>query len=699
MADENIKKTDESLEKDQFQFVQKEEKIYDKKFQTKPIGYFKDAMIRFARNKTNVIATTILGTLILLSVFVPILSSKNAEALESQLAHLPPRMPILENFGIADGTSEFEEIPISYDNPYINEETGEPYLDPVTGDPLYLPEGEYSRFIEEGTLINYVIECNDADEGCEGGFVQLSKGVANKPVAFYSTAASVNDTGETVFNVQTFTGISSPTEAILELKLDINNAFNDNVFNGRAEVVAYLQANDAEKTMVKIFDSSDSSTYDSLTDDGIYTVEFSDLPDLDFDNNNYKFVLSYDSNIKDSVVIDYIRLSARRGNTRYGDQGPFGRHLIYADGYELSNFALTTDVFTEDNESVFVGSVLRVGGERLTASYTVDSYAKAFGPVLREGFPGSEFLELVQGCTYADGTAYDVDDPQPGLMSDDCAIYELVSRNDEDAVNIGGEIYYTYDVYLNYRVYAGYDEIPYYLFGTSAAGFDMVKLIWIGLRTSLLIGLLVSFINIAIGVVYGAISGYYGGQVDIIMQRFAEIIGRIPWLVTLSIMMAYFEAGFTSLILILIISGWIGVASITRTQFYRYKGREYVLASRTLGAKDGRLIFRHILPNGIGTIITSSILLIPTVIFSEATLSYLGFGIGHGQSFKLFGLDALELSGVSIGVLLNDGRNKLRNYPHLTIFPAIIISILMITFNMFGNALRDAFNPALRGSE
>jgi ABC-type dipeptide/oligopeptide/nickel transport system permease subunit len=224
----------------------------------------------------------------------------------------------------------------------------------------------------------------------------------------------------------------------------------------------------------------------------------------------------------------------------------------------------------------------------------------------------------------------------------------------------------------------------------------MVNLIWIGLRTSLLIGLFVSAINIAIGVVYGAISGYYGGQVDIIMQRFAEIIGRIPWLVTLSIFMAYFQAGFTSLILILIVSGWIGVSSVTRTQFYRYKGREYVLASRTLGAKDGRLIFRHILPNGIGTIITSSILLIPTVIFSEATLSYLGFGIGHGQSLNILGW---ELSGVSIGVLLNDGRNKLQNYPHLTIFPAIIISILMITFNMFGNALRDAFNPALRGSE
>jgi ABC-type dipeptide/oligopeptide/nickel transport system permease subunit len=116
-----------------------------------------------------------------------------------------------------------------------------------------------------------------------------------------------------------------------------------------------------------------------------------------------------------------------------------------------------------------------------------------------------------------------------------------------------------------------------------------------------------------------------------------------------------------------------------------------------MGAKDSRLIFRHILPNGIGTIITASILMIPGVIFAESTISYLGYGIGRGQSFEIFGL--FDLSGVSIGVLLAEGRNQLVNKPYLTFFPALIISILMITFNMFGNALRDAFNPSLRGSE
>jgi ABC-type dipeptide/oligopeptide/nickel transport system permease subunit len=233
------------------------------------------------------------------------------------------------------------------------------------------------------------------------------------------------------------------------------------------------------------------------------------------------------------------------------------------------------------------------------------------------------------------------------------------------------------------------------LFGTTNAGRDLFSLIWVATRTSLLIGLIVAGINISIGVVYGSISGYYGGNIDIIMQRFSEIVGRIPFLVILAIFIALLGAGIQTLIFILIISGWIGVAYVTRTQFYRFKGREYVLASRTLGAKDMRLIFRHILPNGIGTIITASILLIPATIFTESTISYLGFGIGHGTSFNILGL---EFSGVSVGVLLADGRQELITRPYLTVYPAIVISILMITFNMFGNALRDALNPSLRGS-
>ena len=122
-------------------------------------------------------------------------------------------------------------------------------------------------------------------------------------------------------------------------------------------------------------------------------------------------------------------------------------------------------------------------------------------------------------------------------------------------------------------------------------------------------------------------------------------------------------------------------------QFYRFKNQEYVLVARTLGAGDRRIMFKHIFPNAIGTLITGSVLVIPGVIFSETSLSYLG----------IINLDSGNMT--SVGTLLSTGQNYLFTYPHIILFPAIFISLLMLCFNLFGNGLRDAFNPSLRGSE
>ena len=134
-------------------------------------------------------------------------------------------------------------------------------------------------------------------------------------------------------------------------------------------------------------------------------------------------------------------------------------------------------------------------------------------------------------------------------------------------------------------------------------------------------------------------------------------------------------------------TGWIGTAASVRSQFYRYKNQEYVLAARTLGASDRRIMWKHIFPNTLGTLITSSVLVIPGVIFSESMLSYLGI-------VKLGGATT-----TSLGTLLSDASSIWTSYPSLMIFPALIISLLMICFNLFGNGLRDAFNPQLRGSD
>ena len=129
------------------------------------------------------------------------------------------------------------------------------------------------------------------------------------------------------------------------------------------------------------------------------------------------------------------------------------------------------------------------------------------------------------------------------------------------------------------------------------------------------------------------------------------------------------------------------MASKTRMQFYRYKNQEYILAARTLGAKDSRLMFKHIFPNSIGTLITSAVLTIPSVIYSESNMTYLG----------IVNLDSSNMT--SLGTMLSQGTSMLTTYPHIILFPAIYISLLMISFNLFGNGLRDAFNPSLRGTE
>ena len=141
---------------------------------------------------------------------------------------------------------------------------------------------------------------------------------------------------------------------------------------------------------------------------------------------------------------------------------------------------------------------------------------------------------------------------------------------------------------------------------------------------------------------------------------------------------------FFTFVLALCMTGWIGTAARTRTQFYRFKGREYVLASRTLGSSDIRLIFKHILPNAMGTIITASVLMITSGIYSEATLAYLNLGLQGLQSF---------------GVMMSNNQQYLAVYPNLVIFPAAVMALMMISFNLFGNGLRDALNPALKGSE
>ena len=241
------------------------------------------------------------------------------------------------------------------------------------------------------------------------------------------------------------------------------------------------------------------------------------------------------------------------------------------------------------------------------------------------------------------------------------------------------------DVKVDAYVYAGVSADEYHWFGTDYLGRDLCTRLFKGARVSLLIAFVSVVTNVIIGVIYGAISGYYGGKVDIVMTHFAEVLDGLPYVVVTILFMLLLGAGITSLTLAMCVTGWIGTSRLIRAQFFRFKEREYVLAARTLGVGDIALIFRHILPNCVGPLITRAMIAIPGAIFSESFLAYIGLGIAPPEP--------------SIGILLSDGQNVLLQYPYQTFFPAVLISLLMIAFNMFANGLRDALDPTKRGEE
>ena len=280
-------------------------------------------------------------------------------------------------------------------------------------------------------------------------------------------------------------------------------------------------------------------------------------------------------------------------------------------------------------------------------------------------------------------------DPEVGpssfkvLDEEKCPITKIIHQNVIIAEGLSEPVYELTCEVVGYKL-LGYKNMPRYLLGSDGDGYDLITICFNGLRTSFILSIVVSAICLSFGLVWGAVSGYFGGNVDLLMERFTEILSGVPWIVVMTLAILLLGNNIITFGLALCLTGWMGTAARTRTQFYRYKGREYILASRTLGAGDMRLIFKHILPNAMGTIVTGSILSIPSVIFSEATLSYLNLGLQGSNSF---------------GNILSSNQKYITSAPMLIIFPAIIISVIMISFNLFGNGLRDALNPSLKGSD
>ncbi|MBE6909924.1 MAG: ABC transporter permease [Ruminococcaceae bacterium] len=221
-----------------------------------------------------------------------------------------------------------------------------------------------------------------------------------------------------------------------------------------------------------------------------------------------------------------------------------------------------------------------------------------------------------------------------------------------------------------------------HIFGTDALGRDQFARTWTGTRVSLYVALVAILIDTLIGMSFGLVSGYFGGKVDFFLQRIVEILSTIPTTVIVTLLIVVMKPGLASITLALMITEWIGMSRVTRAQTLRLKEQEFVLASRTLGESTPSIIFAEILPNIFGQIIVMCMMTIPNAIFTEAFLAFIGLGIPAPLA--------------SLGSLISDGFKSMTLYPFLVAWPVAVLALLMLSFNLMADGLRDALDPRMK---
>jgi oligopeptide transport system permease protein len=218
--------------------------------------------------------------------------------------------------------------------------------------------------------------------------------------------------------------------------------------------------------------------------------------------------------------------------------------------------------------------------------------------------------------------------------------------------------------------------------GTDKFGRDQWTRIWQGTRISLYIAFLAAILDLIIGVTIGAISALLGGKVDQALQRFIEVLVGIPHLIVVILLIMLLKPGIITITVAMVITGWVNMARLVRAQIFKLKEQEFVLAARSLGSSNRRLILNHLIPNTIGIIVINMMFTIPSAIFTEAFLSFIGLGLQEPHA--------------SLGVLINDGFKSMRNQFYLLAYPAIVIIAIMVSFNILADGLRDALDPKMR---
>ncbi len=646
-----------TISSDDFKLVQSDSKIHDVKFARKPTTFFKDAMRRFAHSKSAVTGGVIVGLLVLGAIIIPLCTpdtgvyntNPSTGGGTTQEVDLPPKL-FPAGTGFWDGTLKRSDV--TYDT--VNKV-------PV-GDKYY--EGTYFNLTTSETTKEAYSEYG------RGGYVNVNAN-GTTDATFYSGSFDM----EFVSSVNVEFAISDEMYATYDF-----TGYKFAIYDGYTRYYLVGDENTWSKETKVSLDVS------------------SVIDELYLENARFEFTVKKS---EDSSKIGSMLISSFSAKTDSIDEE-------FVSNLEEVSFKDGNTVMQRTGNGVGVWNV--TGGARsahavefTVCSFTYDPYAYVYGEKDKT-FSARELLTYVNsGALTVNLSSSDCDATTDAAVlakrfvvnqDSDCPIAEVVEQVGNATYDSSKKQWtgYTLKVKVyNYKL-LGYSKAPSFIFGTNDTAKDYCKLMFTGMRLSFLIAIGVSFVNIIIGLIWGSISGYFGGWVDIIMERICDIISGLPSTVIITLCILYGRefnwgsaADVIALMVALFMTGWMGVSARTRTQFYRYKGREYVLASRTLGAKDGRLIFRHILPNASGTIITGSILMIPNVIYTEASIAYLGLGL-QGQ--------------VLFGVILSEANSYYQgDKAFLLYIPTFVMMLLLVSFNLFGNGLRDAFNPALKGGK
>lgn len=640
------------LTEDDFRFIQQDKKIKDKNFDTKPTTFFKDALSRFRKSRSSVVAAFIIGILMLLSLIVPAASPYNDYTPNINISKMTPRL--LSNGTFWSGYRTYTNQP--YD--LLNDSYG-------SFDANYITNATFEYTKNNGSSSSYL-----------GGIYLIKSNSSSN-----NTTMTINET------------LSIPANSNLIMKLEVTD--NETLLQ-TSEMVFGSYSID----LVDVSDESNVINLLSTTKQtGEVSVNIGEKVPSGMSNVKIRITL-YSSGSTQMSCLPIQQMSFTTSDTTLGDT--LANYTITKDEWALNDSVFNADdSLTEEEAKTYLDSlkqnsaVIQVnkrnsndkslytfsrgtsgiyGAIAANCSFKYDEYTSKLG-LQSFKISQAQMEQYIKNgwCTFTDTTNTD----SFKVLSDSCPIKSVT-----EVKQIGNSYEVTGDVMM-YQYY-GYSSMPRFIFGTDQQGRDLFTYAFFALRTSLIIAFVITAINFIVGIVYGSIEGYFGGNVDLFMERISDILGYLPTTILITLLFLNYGKSLFVFGLGMTLTGWLGVASRTRTQFYRFKGREYVLASRTLGASDARLIFKHVLPNSLGTIITTSILMVPGTISTEATLSYIGLGLEGTASF---------------GVVMSDNQQELLTNPHLVLFPAVIMSLLMISFNLFGNGLRDAFNPSLKGSE